>query len=84
MAAQLVAQGKPGSIVNVTAVAARQAVEGVPASAYSMAKMGLDALTTHAAGELAQHGIRVNSVSRALWKPKSSSVSSLVTSWRVR
>ncbi|MDF5827185.1 SDR family NAD(P)-dependent oxidoreductase [Pseudomonas aeruginosa] len=57
----MVAQGKPGSIVNVTAVAARQAVEGVPASAYSMAKIGLDTLTTHAAAELAQHGIRVNS-----------------------
>ncbi|MGO0110813.1 SDR family NAD(P)-dependent oxidoreductase [Pseudomonas putida] len=70
VAAALVAQGKPGSIVNVTAVAARQAVEGVPASAYSMAKMGLDALTTHAAGELAQHGIRVNSVSPGIVETK--------------
>lgn len=70
VAAALVAKGKSGSIVNVTAVAARQAVEGVPASAYSMAKTGLDALTTHAAGELAQHGIRVNSVSPGIVETK--------------
>lgn len=59
----LVARKKPGSIVNVTAVAARQATETVPASAYAMAKTGLDALTKHAAAELAEYGIRVNSVS---------------------
>lgn len=59
----LVAQKKPGSIVNVTAVAARQAVETVPASAYSMAKIGLDAMTRHVAAEVAEHGVRVNSVS---------------------
>ncbi|HAV3581645.1 SDR family oxidoreductase [Acinetobacter baumannii] len=63
VAANLVAQNKPGSIVNVTAVAARQAIETVTASAYSMAKIGLDAMTRHVAGELAPHGIRVNSVS---------------------
>lgn len=63
VAANLVAQKKPGSIVNVTAVAARQAIETVTASAYSMAKIGLDAMTRHVAGELAPHGIRVNSVS---------------------
>ncbi|MFM5701021.1 SDR family NAD(P)-dependent oxidoreductase [Aeromonas caviae] len=66
VAASLVAQKKPGSIVNVTAVAARQAIETVTASAYSMAKTGLDALTRHAAAELAEHGIRVNSVSPAI------------------
>lgn len=66
VAASLVSQKKPGSIVNVTAVAARQAIETVPASAYSMAKIGLDAMTTHVAAELAQHGIRVNSVSPAI------------------
>lgn len=66
VAASLVAQKKPGSFVNVTAVAARQAIETVPASAYSMAKIGLDAMTTHAAAELAEHGIRVNSVSPAI------------------
>lgn len=66
VAASLVAQKKPGSIVNVTAVAARQAIETITASAYSMAKTGLDALTRHAAAELAEHGIRVNSVSPAI------------------
>lgn len=63
VAASMVAQKKTGSIVNVTAVAARQAVETVTASAYSMAKTGLDTLTRHVAGELATYGIRVNSVS---------------------
>lgn len=66
VAAFLVASGKPGSIVNVTAVAARMAIETVPASAYSMAKVGLDALTKHTAAELAAHGIRVNAVSPAI------------------
>ncbi|QND99467.1 3-oxoacyl-[acyl-carrier-protein] reductase FabG (plasmid) [Burkholderia cenocepacia] len=63
VAASLVARKAQGSIVNVTAVAARQAVETIAASAYSMAKIGLDALTRHAAAELAEHGIRVNAVS---------------------
>ncbi|MDC7701681.1 SDR family NAD(P)-dependent oxidoreductase [Vogesella indigofera] len=62
VAGSLVAQKKPGSIVNVTAVAARQAIETVHASAYSMAKVGLDAMTTHVAAELAANGIRINSV----------------------
>ncbi|MCA2017986.1 SDR family oxidoreductase [Vibrio tritonius] len=63
VAKSLINQNKKGSIVNVTAVAARQATETVTASAYSMAKIGLDTLTRHAAGELAEHGIRVNAVS---------------------
>lgn len=66
VAASLVAQKKPGSIVNVTAVAAQQAVETVPASAYSMAKIGLDAMTKHVAAELAEHGIRINSVAPSI------------------
>lgn len=70
VSASLVAQHKTGSIVNVTAVAARQAIESVTASAYSMAKTGLDALTRHAAAELAEHGIRVNSVSPAIVETK--------------
>ncbi|PDS41202.1 sugar dehydrogenase [Rhizobium anhuiense] len=70
VAALLVAQKKPGSFVNVTAVAARQAIETVPASAYSMAKMGLDAMSKHVAAELAEHGIRVNSVSPAMVETK--------------
>lgn len=63
VASSMIAQKKSGSIVNVTAVAARQAIETVAASAYSMAKVGLDAMTKHVAGELASNGIRVNSVS---------------------
>lgn len=62
VAGALVAQKRPGSIVNVTAVAARQAIETVQASAYSMAKIGLDAMTKHVAAELAENGIRINSV----------------------
>lgn len=62
IAGSLVAQKKPGSIVNVTAVAARQAIETVQASAYSMAKIGLDAMTRHVSAELAKNGIRINSV----------------------
>lgn len=62
VAGSLVAQKKPGSIVNVTAVAARQAIETVHASAYSMAKIGLDAMTKHVAAELSENGIRINSV----------------------
>ncbi|MEX5405886.1 SDR family oxidoreductase [Stenotrophomonas sp. WED208] len=70
VAASLVARKKPGSVVNVTAVAARQAIETVPASAYSMAKIGLDAMTRHVAAELAEHGIRVNAVSPAMVETK--------------
>lgn len=70
IAASLVAQKKPGSIVNVTAVAARQAIETVTAPAYSMAKMGLDAMTRHVAAELAVHGIRVNAVSPGMVETK--------------
>ncbi|MDY8110330.1 SDR family oxidoreductase [Fulvimarina sp. 2208YS6-2-32] len=70
VALSLVARKKPGSVVNVTAVAARQAIETVPASAYSMAKIGLDAMTRHLAAELAEHGIRVNSVSPAIVETK--------------
>lgn len=62
VASALVAQKKPGSIVNVTAVAARQAIETVYASAYSMAKIGLEAMTKHVAAELAGSGIRINSI----------------------
>ena len=70
VAAALVARKKPGAIVNVTAVAARQAMKTVPASAYSMAKVGLDAMTKHLAAELAEHQIRVNSVSPGIVETK--------------
>lgn len=62
VAASLVSRKQPGSIVTITASAAKQAIETVPASAYSMAKIGLEAMTKHVATELAEHGIRVNAV----------------------
>lgn len=66
VASSMVKNNKRGSIVNITAVGARLPIETVTASAYSMAKVGLDTLTKHAAAELAEHGIRVNSVSPAI------------------
>lgn len=66
VAANLVAAGKPGAIVNIGSMWARQAVEATPSSAYSMAKAGLHAMTQHLAMELAGKKIRVNAVSPAV------------------
>lgn len=66
VAANLVAQGRSGSIVNVGSMWAKQAIAATPSSAYSMAKAGLHALTQHLAMELAAHNIRVNAVSPAV------------------
>jgi NAD(P)-dependent dehydrogenase (short-subunit alcohol dehydrogenase family) len=55
-----------GSIVNIGAMWARQAIKATPATAYSMAKAGLHSLTQTLAIELAEHGIRVNAVSPAV------------------
>lgn len=52
-----------GSIVNVGSIGAQAALGDSPASAYSMAKAGLHALTRNLAIELASAGIRVNAVS---------------------
>ncbi len=68
VAAQLVAQNRPGAIVNIGSMWARQAIAATPSSAYSMAKAGLHALTQHLAMELAPHRIRVNAVSPAVVK----------------
>lgn len=57
-----------GSIVNIGSMWAQQAIKATPSSAYSMAKAGLHALTQHMAMELADHGIRVNTVSPAVVK----------------
>lgn len=62
----MVAGGKPGAIVNIGSMWARQAVAATPSSAYSMAKAGIHALTQHLAMELAPHKIRVNAVSPAV------------------
>jgi len=57
-----------GSIVHIGSMWAKQAIKATPSSAYSMAKAGLHALTQHMAMELADHNIRVNTVSPAVVK----------------
>jgi len=57
---------RPGAIVNIGSMWARQAIEATPSSAYSMAKAGLHSLTQHLAMELAGARIRVNAVSPAV------------------
>ncbi len=64
--ANLLARNRPGAIVNIGSMWARQAIAATPSSAYSMAKAGLHALTQHLAMELAGHRIRVNAVSPAV------------------
>jgi NAD(P)-dependent dehydrogenase (short-subunit alcohol dehydrogenase family) len=66
VAANLVANGRPGAIVNIGSMWAKQAIAATPSSAYSMAKAGLHALTQHLAMELAGKKIRVNAVSPAV------------------
>lgn len=66
IASNLVAKGKPGAIVNIGSMWAKQAIAATPSSAYSMAKAGLHSLTQHLAMELASKQIRVNAVSPAV------------------
>lgn len=66
VAANLVANGRPGAIVNIGSMWAKQAIAATPSSAYSMAKAGLHSLTQHMAMELAGKQIRVNAVSPAV------------------
>lgn len=66
VAANLVASGRPGAIVNIGSMWAKQSIAATPSSAYSMAKAGLHSLTQHLAMELASSKIRVNAVSPAV------------------
>jgi NAD(P)-dependent dehydrogenase (short-subunit alcohol dehydrogenase family) len=65
VAGNLVANDRPGAIVNIGSMWAKQAIAATPSSAYSMAK-GLHSLTQHLAMELASKHIRVNAVSPAV------------------
>src|SRR6185436_988498 len=58
----LMIEGGGGSIINVGAALVEQAMTGVPASAVMASKGGVHALTVALAAELAQHGIRVNTL----------------------
>jgi NAD(P)-dependent dehydrogenase (short-subunit alcohol dehydrogenase family) len=64
--ANLVAAERPGAIVNIGSMWAKQAIAATPSSAYSMAKAGLHSLTQHLGMELASHGIRVNAIAPAV------------------
>lgn len=66
VAANLVAKGRHGAIVNIGSMWGKQAIAATPSSAYSMAKAGLHSLTQHLAMELASKHIRVNAVSPAV------------------
>ncbi len=55
----MIESGVQGSIVNVSSIAG---LHGYPAAAYSTSKWALRGLTKVAAGELAEFGIRVNSI----------------------
>ena len=65
-AKRLVDAGRPGAIVNIGSMWAKQAIKATPSSAYSMAKVGLHAMTQHLAMELSGHQIRVNAVAPAV------------------
>ena len=64
--AEVMKKNGSGSIINIGSMWAKQAIKATPSSAYSMAKAGLHSLTQHLAMELAEHNIRVNSVSPAV------------------
>ena len=63
-ARQMIEQGRPGVIINISSVNARQAGEGQ--SAYCAAKAGVDMLTRCGALELGSRGIRVVGIAPGL------------------
>ena len=64
--ANIIANERPGAIVNIGSMWGKQAIAATPSSAYSMAKAGVHSLTQHLAMELAAKKIRVNAVSPAV------------------
>jgi NAD(P)-dependent dehydrogenase (short-subunit alcohol dehydrogenase family) len=62
----MVDRGRGGAIVNIgSIIGAYQALAAIPASAYSVAKAGMQTLTQNLAIELAPYKIRVNAVAPA-------------------
>jgi NAD(P)-dependent dehydrogenase (short-subunit alcohol dehydrogenase family) len=59
-AARLVAQGRPGSIINVTSVVAERV--WLASTAYAASKSAVRTFTEYAAAELGPKGIRVNAL----------------------
>ena len=60
---QMLAQGRGGSVVTITAALARNPIRGVNATVPMITKGGLETVTQHLAIEYATDGIRVNAVS---------------------
>jgi NAD(P)-dependent dehydrogenase (short-subunit alcohol dehydrogenase family) len=63
VARELIASGKPGSVINLASAAVRGAVRGVH---YSASKGGVVSMTRAMALELAPHNIRVNAIAPGL------------------
>jgi NAD(P)-dependent dehydrogenase (short-subunit alcohol dehydrogenase family) len=64
VARRLVAEGKPGAIVNIASIQAGMALPG--RTHYAPSKRGVEALTRNLAAELAPHNIRVNCINPGL------------------
>lgn len=64
VARELVARGRPGSIVNIASIQAGMALPG--RAHYAPSKRGVEALTRNLATELAPHNIRVNCINPGL------------------